>query len=343
MDQRDIILGGIALAVGLLIGLLFGPSGPDVDEIQAALDERFAAVEAAAARAEESAAALQAQFDGTASTLQTRMDETVSAVESQVGGLGDRLSEVEAAVGESASAQASMAESLSADFSGRIDSLGSTLSAQSERLQAGIEGFRRSLAMDGVSTTDAPAAEAGDGTTAATTAATADAGSTAVDEGFVGIGAGQTATFGDGALRAFVSRADPQTRTARLSVNGASTVLAVGEAVGVTADDGTYCRLLLSGLQGSQVALNGGCGDDLPDPEGVLPGNVMLLADGSVRVFVSGVSDGGNAARIAVNGVDTQSVEVGESVDVTVEDQNCRVGLDSIDRGHVALSADCGA
>ena len=340
MDQRDLILGGIALAVGLLIGLLFGPRGPDVDDIQAALEERLAAVEAAAAQAEQSAAALQTQLEETTSTLQTRMDETVAAVESQVAGLGDRLSEVETAVGESASAQASMAESLSADLSGRLDSLGSAMSAQSERLQAGIEGFRRSLAMDDVSTQDAPAAGA-EGETAA--AAAPPPTETEVDEGFVGIGAGETAVFGDGALRAFVSRVDPQKGAARLSVNGSSAVLAVGEAIGVTTDDGTYCRLMLSGLQGNQVALNAGCGDELPEPEGVLPGNVMLLAEGSVRVFVSGISEDGNAARIAVNGVDTQSVDVGESVEVTVEDQNCQVTLDSIDRGHVALSTDCGA
>lgn len=343
MNQRDMILGGIALAVGLLIGLLFGPSGPDVDDIRNALDERLAAVEAAAARAEESAAALQSQLEEATSTLQTRMDETVSAVESQVAGLADRLSEVETAVGENASAQASMAESLSSELSGRFEALGSAVSAQSDRLQAGIEGFRRSLAMDDVGTQETAAAQAEGEAPAAAASSSAAPEAQTVDEGFVGIGPGQTAIFGNGAMRAFVSRVEPEARVARLSVNGSSAVLAVGEAVGMTTEDGTYCRLMLSGLQGNQVALNGGCGDDLPEPEGVLPGNVMLLADGAVRVFVSGVAEDGNAARIAVNGVDTQSVEVGESVDLTVEDQACQVTLDSIDRGHVALSTDCGA
>lgn len=341
MDQRDIILGGIALAVGLLIGLLFGPRGPGIDEIQGALDERLASVEGATSgaadniaalqtRLDETATALQTRLDETATSLQARLDETASGVRSEVASLGERMSAMESAVDETAAAHSSLAENLRAELSGSLDSIGSAISQQSESLQSRLAGLRGSMGDDGSGTeSDEDQAQP---------AAAAPA---AADPDFAGIGAGQTAAFGDGALRAFVSRVDPESRTARLSVNGAAMELAAGESVDVETADGTFCHLMLSALQGNQVALNAQCGDELSEPEGVTTGNTLILGEG-VRVFVSSVADDGGSARIAINGVETQTVEVGDSVDVTVNEQPCQITLDDIDRGHVALSTTCG-
>ncbi len=339
MNQNSLLIGGIALVGGILLGLLFAPRGASVDEIERMMQERLAAVET---RLDDGMTAVQSRLDETVTSVQTGMEETASSLESRFGELGDRIGSVETAVGETSQNQATMAETLRTELSDRMSSLGSAISQQSQDLQTGLAGFRRSLAMDDVgsesSGENGEQAESGDAG-ASSQPATQPA---APDEDFVGTGVGQTESFGDGALRVFVSRVDPQANAARLSVNGATTAMKVGDTVGVTSGDGTYCRLMLSGLQGSQVSLNAACGDDLPAAEGIRPGGVMLLADGAIRVFVSGIADGGGAARIAVNGVSTEMVDVGQSVDVAVEDQNCRVTVDEIDRGHVALSSSCG-
>lgn len=79
-----------------------------------------------------------------------------------------------------------------------------------------------------------------------------------------------------------------------------------------------------------------------PEPEGVTPGNVEMLADGALRVFVSAVDDADGTARVAINGIETQMLRVGRSARVDVDGQSCSVTLDGIDRGHVQLSGSCG-
>ncbi len=76
--------------------------------------------------------------------------------------------------------------------------------------------------------------------------------------------------------------------------------------------------------------------------EGFRPGQTVRLADGALRVFVSGLASDGSAARIAVNGVATQSVGVGESVDVTVDDRDCTVTVTGVGDGMVGLEGSCG-
>lgn len=349
MNRNDVIIGGIALVVGVLLGLLFAPRGASVEDINAALDERLASVEGATVGVTDGIAALQGSIADSVGSLDAKVQEVLASVQSELQTVGERLDALEVAVSETASAQATMAESLSSELAGQVGSLGSAISAQTDALQSGLEGFRESLAMDAVPPADEEAAAAGDSAQAAATGEQASAGASAADtvetadeEGFVGIGAGRTAIFGDGILRVFVSRVDPSTEAVRVSVNGATAVLAVGETLALKTDDGTDCQLTLSGVQGSEAALNAGCGDELPEAEGARPGNIMLLHDGLIRVFVSGIVDQGEAARIAINGVDTRTVHVGESVDVDLEDEACAVTVDAIDRGHVALSASCG-
>ncbi|UMA64192.1 hypothetical protein LVO79_14375 [Roseivivax marinus] len=95
----------------------------------------------------------------------------------------------------------------------------------------------------------------------------------------------------------------------------------------------------LDSVSSRRAVVSAACGDALPAPEGARAGNTIRLADGDVRVFVSGVSADSTSARIAVNGgVVPQTVALGDSVDAG---DGCSVTVDGIDRGHVSVSSDC--
>ncbi|MEY8830674.1 hypothetical protein AB9K34_20065 [Sedimentitalea sp. XS_ASV28] len=70
------------------------------------------------------------------------------------------------------------------------------------------------------------------------------------------------------------------------------------------------------------------------------PGEVLMLADGALRVFVSGVVNG--KARLAVNGLSTQVVAVGDSVTTDVDGKSCTVSVAAIRENRVGLTGDCG-
>ena len=76
--------------------------------------------------------------------------------------------------------------------------------------------------------------------------------------------------------------------------------------------------------------------------DGHRAGEVASLADGKLRVFVSGLADDGSAARIAVNGVQTQLVNAGESVEVETGEGACTVTVTGVGNGMVGLEASCG-
>lgn len=94
-----------------------------------------------------------------------------------------------------------------------------------------------------------------------------------------------------------------------------------------------------SGMGGSPQSTD--AAGEAPE-EGFRPGQTVRLADGALRVFVSGLASDGSAARIAVNGVATQSVGVGESVDVTVDDRDCTVTVTGVGHGMAGLEGSCG-
>ena len=120
--------------------------------------------------------------------------------------------------------------------------------------------------------------------------------------------------------------------------NGTDLTLSVGQSQTLSGRAGE-CKVTLDALDRGHATVSGACGDALPAPAGAAPGSIVDLAEG-LRVFVSGVTDAG--ARIAVNGVETRTVPLGESIDVKVGDQACRVSVESIDRGRVALGYVCG-
>lgn len=227
MDRHDFILGGIALVAGILLGLLFAPRGASVDDLTAALDARLASVEGAASAA----------GDGV-SALQTQVEDSVASLQGEFGTLGDRIGAVEESVSAST---ATMADRLSSEFSGKMESIGTAISEQSNTMQSRLEGFRAAISGGGSSDAAAPAAEA-QGT---------DVGN--------GIGVGQTAALADGSVRAFVSRVDEENESVRLSINGTSRVVPVGETVDVTVGD-QNCEVTVDGIEDGMVALSGTCG-----------------------------------------------------------------------------------
>jgi hypothetical protein len=131
---------------------------------------------------------------------------------------------------------------------------------------------------------------------------------------------------------------DEAAGTADVRANGADLSLSVGEPQTVASLAGD-CQVTLDALGRGRASLSGACGESLPAPEGAAPGTLVELAEG-LRVFVSGVTDQG--ARIAINGVETRTVPLGETVDVQVGEETCRVSVEGVDRGHVALGYVCG-
>ncbi|MBP7003321.1 hypothetical protein [Amaricoccus sp.] len=295
------VAGALVLfLLGLVIGLAAG--GPSVDDIAAAVDKRLDEV---AAAQNDRLAAVEAGMDGLKSDLAGRLDGLGSGVEAgkaAVAGIGDTVQ----GLGQSIAAAVEAAST-----------------SQLAALESGLAGLRGRIS--------APEPAAASGSEGAAPAAA----SAPVEGGFA---PGETAVLSDGAVRVFVSRIDEGAGTAAVRVNGADMTLAVG-APQTLATEGGDCKLSLDAVGGGKAGVSAACGDALPAPEGVAPGETVALAEG-LRVFVSGVTDTG--ARIAVNGVGTRTVGVGESIEAKVGEQTCQVSVTAVDRGRVALGYTCG-
>jgi hypothetical protein len=298
--------GALLFLLGLVIGISVG--GPDTEAIEAAVAGRIDAATAAQSerigKLEESVAALGSRLDG--------LGGNVDAGAKAVGDVGAKLGDTLATLGQSLS-----------------EAIETSKSASLAALESGLAGLRGQIS-------SAPAAAPED-EAAAPAAAPAPA---PADPGTPpeGITAGETAILSDGALRVFLSRVDEAAGTADVRANGADLTLAVGQPQTVASAAGD-CEVSLDALDRGHAAVSGACGDALPAPEGAAPGTMVDLAEG-LRVFISGVTDEG--ARIAVNGVETQTVRLGEAVEVRVGEEVCRVSVESVDRGHVALGYVCG-
>ncbi|EEX14901.1 conserved hypothetical protein [Citreicella sp. SE45] len=117
-----------------------------------------------------------------------------------------------------------------------------------------------------------------------------------------------------------------------------------GDAAGAGGDAaGAGAETSGAGAEDAEAAGGGEAGGETAAPEnGTRPGAVAVLADGKLRVFVSGVASDGSSARIAVNGVQTQTVEPGASVEVKAGDAACTLTVTGIGGGMVGLEASCG-
>ncbi|MFT3972769.1 MAG: hypothetical protein QM699_04785 [Amaricoccus sp.] len=311
--SRNTLLGAACLVlVGLLVGYIAGSGGPSLKEID---DTMSARLDAAGKAEADRTAALEAKVGD----LGTRMDAVSAQVKSgadAVQGLGDRIG--------------GTITDLGTQLGDRVGAAGASSMAA---LQGGLDKLQQRLAAV-VPGEPAPAAKAPAADAAPAEAAKPASEATGIPAGSA---AGETVILSETA-RVFVSRVDDAAGEASLYVDGAPVTLAVGQTAPFQAGD-KDCQLTLAAVDRGHASLSGACGSDLPSAEGTAAGTSVILADGAVRVFVSGVED--EMARIAVNGVTTQDVAVGDSIDVASGEKSCKVTVTGIDRGHVALDAAC--
>ncbi|MEL6521916.1 MAG: hypothetical protein AAFQ66_13190, partial [Pseudomonadota bacterium] len=149
---------------------------------------------------------------------------------------------------------------------------------------------------------------------------------------------GQTASLADGNLKVFVSRLIPPAGEVVVSISGELSTLVAGSGTMVQSAQ-EPCLLRVDNVSDNGALFSAECGDALPAPEGIKAGETAMLHDGELRVFASRIADG--KARLAING-EQVTLAVGRSSPVEVGDARCRVGVDSVDRGHVSVSAICG-
>lgn len=281
--------------------------------------------------------------------------ESVQGEGDAVAALSERIDELEAAIAENADSVAGLGEQVSSDVAARVDALGAqvtemrdtlgaqiaetsdtlsrTASEQAAQLEAALAGLP-SRAEDAVEEitgeNDAPAPEAATGPAATGLAAAGDA-----------LRVGQTASLAGGNVRAFVQQFDAEAGTAVLSVNRESRRLAVGETVVARHADGA-CRVGLGAVTEAGVEITSDCDTEagsemLGDAYGV--GSVALMADGALRVFVSGIL--GGDVRLAINGLETEVVSVGDTVEVETESGTCSVTVSGIRDNQVSMTASC--
>lgn len=315
---RNTLLGAACLLlIGLLVGYIAGSGGPSLKEIDAAVSAR---IDAATKAETERTDALEAKVADLGSRVDAVSEQVKSSADA-VQGLGDRLgsnlADVAAKLGDSVNAAG--ATSVSA-------------------LRSGLDKLEQSLAAIPSALAAKPGAKSEAGQPQAAAPGAAGQATAAAPSGIpAGNAAGETVILSETA-RIFISRVDDAAGEAFVYVDGAPTTLKVGETTPFQAN-GEDCELTLAAVDRGHASITGACGSDLPAASGTAPGAVAVLADGAVRVFVSAVDAEG--ARIAVNGVQTEDVAVGESIDVTAGEKSCKVTVTGIDRGHVALDAAC--
>ncbi|MEQ8902631.1 MAG: hypothetical protein RID11_16790 [Roseovarius sp.] len=272
------------------------------------------------------------------SSMGRAMEDLSAAVQGDdaaLSGVSERLAALEASVSGNAEAVAGLGTQVAGDLGERIAGLEARIDAVAEDIgsqisqtaEAQAEAVRGAL---GAQPAAARQPEAATGAVSAPPVATPPGLSMRAEARRVG----ETFVLADGAVRAFVQRVDAEAGTALLSVNGAAAQLSPGEAITVRHDAGA-CRLALSEVGADGVRISSDC--DMPAGDGAAygPGEMASLGDGQLRVFVSGIL--GDAARLAINGLDTQSLRVGESHSV----EDCTVSVTGIRGNRVLLDGGC--
>ncbi|WP_102108438.1 hypothetical protein [Oceaniglobus roseus] len=344
MDEKTIGIGVVALVVGVAVGYVAAPKGPDMAAIGKRMAQTMEPVSAANQSLDEKLSALG---DSMAS-LTERLDSLEGTVQDAAAKVGEDLS------GKVDTMSADVKDTLSKLSEGqsgldqRMGKLVETsekahqaMAAQQPASAAGGSGDAKAAEGSGNDTADAKAAagesSGGEGG-AQKAAASGGSGSGGSGSGGDGLRPGQTGVYGDGAVRVFVSRVDEEGGAARLNMNGRNMMLKAGSSKAVMGG-GTDCLVTLDGLSGGAAQLSAQCGADMPEPQGYGVGETAMLGDGKVRVFVSGADEDAGTARIAVNGFQTQTLKAGDSV--AIQDSTCKVSLDGFDRGHVSLGYSC--
>ncbi|WP_370158642.1 hypothetical protein [Salipiger bermudensis] len=286
---------------------------------------------------------------------QEAASQAASSQQAALEGLSERIAALEAAMSEDDGGEditAVLGERLDAmksEMQTRLEDLSARTRTQAEAVQGALSelsGGMQEAAQMAAAAVAARAAGGGEGASAE--------GMTVTDR----LGVGETAQFADGQVRAFVSRVDPAGGSVRLMVNGEAAALGSGGTTRVALGDGS-CTVAVMGLDDGKATLGSDCGTaasggseeggeseaaaaPAAPEDGHRAGEVASLADGKLRVFVSGLADDGSAARIAVNGVQTQLVNAGESVEVETGEGACTVTVTGVGNGMVGLEASCG-
>lgn len=284
--------------------------------------------------------------------------ETMQSDGDALGELSERIDALEAAIASNAESVAALGEEVSTDVGARVESLGArvdemgeslgarisetgeqlsrTASEQTARLESALAGLPE-RAEEAAETVSARAEEM----TEEMTEEVAEA--VGLEPAGDALAVGETASLAGGAVRAFVQQFDAEAGTAVLSVNRESSRLAVGESVVARYADGA-CRVGLGGVSEAGVQITSDC--DAPAGSAALGdahdvGGMALLGEGALRVFVSGID--GDEARLAINGLDTQRVPVGQTVQVeTADGATCDVTVTGIRDGAVLMTGSCG-
>lgn len=268
---------------------------------------------------------VSAALERAGATTSSAVADATEDLSAQIAALEARLEEGAAAASEAVETRVAAAQ---AEVEAKLATLSETAASRATALEAALAELAAMRA--------APADEA-----AAPTA-------TAQMPGLSAKGVGETAIFADGAVRAFVSGFDTEANVATLSVNGERVGLGIGDTTPVSLEGGD-CAVMVVGLTSAGVEIGSDCGatgtaaTEVPaaPEEGYSPGSVALLADGALRVFVSGLAEDGSAARLAVNGIDTQVVASGTSIEVAAGDQSCTLTVTGVGNGLVGLESAC--
>lgn len=192
---------------------------------------------------------------GAMENAQAAAGEASSATQEAIAALGERISALETQISESASSGADFTDQMRARMAEMQDALASRIDALGESAGESTAALRSALEdlSSGIGGGSEGADAGGDGAETAADDAMMDG--TEEKQAHVG----QTAIFGDGSVRAFVSRIDAESDTARISVNGDLVALSVGEATSVSVDGGD-CSVRLSAIDAGTATLASDCG-----------------------------------------------------------------------------------
>jgi TolA-binding protein len=327
--SRPLLAGAGGLIIGAVIGLGLGSSGRSEAEAEVAAQREVAAnvgtlsqsvegVDARIAALEERLGAVE----GSVSALGEAQTGRIEALGQQLQGFGSDIG------GQVASLGGGLADTLSE----RLETLKTELAAVGERLQAAPA---------------APAAPAEEQPAGSAPTAAAPAAPTGVPATGEVVLIGSAASFGD-ALSVFLSGVNAEAGTARVAVNGPVTsVLTLGEAAPAGA-----CTLTLTGFGEGGAYLDGVCGEGgaaapaagqqgsaepVTGGEAVRMGAAGSFGEGKVRIFLSGVNNEAQTARIALNGLRTAEMRLQDKVDAA----GCAVTLTGIDAEGATFKVDC--
>lgn len=350
MSHAPFLFGAGGIILGFIGGIAIGSatSGSRINEAVAdALAPGQQAAQQAASTQQEALAALSERIGA----LEARLAES-SDGDDLAARLGERM------------------EAMKAEMASRMEAMSDSAKTQADTLRSALSELSGGMQEAAQMAAAAVAAKAGGGS-----GGEAAGGMTVTEP----LAVGQTAIFAEGTVRAFVARLDGQGGAVRLVVNGTTAELGSGGTARVPQGEGS-CSVSVLGLSDGKVTLGSDCGSaqeaegddagaegddagtgaetsgaggeaagggeaggETAAPEnGTRPGAVAVLADGKLRVFVSGVASDGSSARIAVNGVQTQTVEPGDSVEVKAGDAACTLTVTGIGGGMVGLEASCG-